>query len=466
MDTIAIVQVRNGPLHTFGGDWERSYRPLPDLFFCIAVLWMLLVVVWTLNTWSKRRWQTSSLQWVLTAIPAMKSLVMSLSFVFWYSCIHLKICSFWVAFGVFVSRIFFETACFVTFLLISYGYCIMQEQLSLAQRRSAASLTSLLYLILTGYKAAVPQFAVLIVFIYAGLLYIIMAHIAQNLSLLREQLQQIQAEGVHMMHNAVHTKYIMFRKFQGAMLAMVVAEILVHAQVESVVNEYWMRLLVREMTEVIIFLFIGWTFRSRERFPFFDVMPTSNSAVQRTLAPIYSVEMNEREFSKLDYKEWHIGVPTTVSRSGDENRPTLVIVQNPSLSDFTFTDFTTEPCLNGFPKIPGNFQPLWPNPSSSSISEHEGLQLRLRTTGELSKVEESVLRKGNHMAEHSHWESKSRSIDSMVSDSTGNMEQVSVDVRRFKNYAFVPFEHLCGDLRPLHSNTYLCKSLQSSVHSK
>lgn len=77
-----------------------------------------------------------------------------------YSCIHLKICSFWVAFGVFVSRIFFETACFVTFLLISYGYCIMQEQLSLAQRRSAASLTSLLYLILTGYKAAVPQFAV------------------------------------------------------------------------------------------------------------------------------------------------------------------------------------------------------------------------------------------------------------------------------------------------------------------
>jgi hypothetical protein len=52
---------------------------------------------------------------------------------------------------------------------------------------------------------------VLIIFIYAVLLYVIMAHIARNLSLLREQLQQIQTEGVHMMQNAVHTKYTMFR---------------------------------------------------------------------------------------------------------------------------------------------------------------------------------------------------------------------------------------------------------------
>jgi hypothetical protein len=30
-----------------------------------------------------------------------------------------------------------------------------------------------------------------------------------------------------------------------------------HAQAESVVNEYWVRLLVREITEVSIFFFIG-----------------------------------------------------------------------------------------------------------------------------------------------------------------------------------------------------------------
>jgi hypothetical protein len=45
---------------------------------------------------------------------------------------------------------------------------------------------------------------VLVVLIYGALLYIIMAHIARNLSMLGEQLQQIQDEGVHVMHAAVH----------------------------------------------------------------------------------------------------------------------------------------------------------------------------------------------------------------------------------------------------------------------
>lgn len=87
-----------------------------------------------------------------------------------YSCLNLSTCSFWVAFGVFVSRIFFETACFVAFLLIAHGYCIMHEQLSVNERRSIAGLASLLYLTLTGYKAAVPQFAVIFQALYPFLL--------------------------------------------------------------------------------------------------------------------------------------------------------------------------------------------------------------------------------------------------------------------------------------------------------
>ena len=59
-----------------------------------------------------------------------------------------------------MSRIFFETACFIAFLLIAHGYCVMHEQLSVSERRGIAGLASLLYLTLTGYKAAVPQFAV------------------------------------------------------------------------------------------------------------------------------------------------------------------------------------------------------------------------------------------------------------------------------------------------------------------
>lgn len=334
----------------------------------------------------------------------------------------------------------------------------MHEQLSLTERRSVAGLTSLLYLTLTGYKAAVPQFAVLILFIYAVLLYVIMAHVARNLSLLREQLQQIQAEGVHMMQNAVHTKYTMFRKFQGAVLTMVVAEILMHAQTESVVNEYWVRLLVREITEITIFFFIG----SREQTPFFNVMPTSNTSGQRTLAPIYSVEMNERQFRKLDYKEWHIGVPTPISRAGDRNRPMLVIVQNPGVSDLD-----NDPIPNSLFKMSANFQHSWPDPSSSS--HDEGLQLRLRASGELSSATTDS-EENKRLSEYCHWDTKCHKEDNPgvaagAAAAAGYLEEVAVDVKGLKNYSFLPFENPCCDVaRPLHSRSNSSKSLQASVH--
>ncbi|KAH7295927.1 hypothetical protein KP509_27G070800 [Ceratopteris richardii] len=310
--------------------WQESYRPLPFLYLGLLIVWTVLVTVWTLNTWSKRHWQTSNLQWVLTSVPVLKALVLGLSFSFWYSCLNLTTCSFWVAFGVFVMRIFFETACFIGFLLISHGYCIMYEQLSVSERRSIAGLSSLLYLTLTGYKAAVPQFAVLVVAIYIILLYVIFLHVSKNLNVLREQLQHIQAEGVQMMQTAVHTKYSMFKKFQGAMASIVVAELLIHTRADGVANEYWIRLLVREWVEIAIFFYIGWTFRSRQVTPFFTVIPTLHSHDQRILPPIYSIEMNQAEFNNLDFKEWHIGVSTPAI--GDDQKPTLVIVRNPGLS--------------------------------------------------------------------------------------------------------------------------------------
>ncbi|KAJ7299216.1 hypothetical protein O6H91_Y273700 [Diphasiastrum complanatum] len=310
-------------------DWEESYRPLPFVFFGLLMVWTVLLGFWILNTWCKRQWQTGNLQWALTLVPILKALVLGLSFAFWYSCLNLSMCSFWVAFGVFVSRIFFETSCFIGFLLISYGYCIMHEQLSLSERRSIAGLSSLLYLTLTGYKAAVPQFAVLVVVMYSVLLYVIFLHVSRNLNLLQEQLQYIHDEGVHMMHTAIYTKYTMFKNFQGVMLIMMVAEILMHARPDGVASEYWMRLLLREWTEIAMFFYIGWTFRSREVTPFFTVIPRLHSSAQRTLPPIYSVEMDEKDFNNLNFKEWNIGVPTSIPGDGGIQKTVLVIVQNP-----------------------------------------------------------------------------------------------------------------------------------------
>lgn len=313
--------------------WANTYSPLPYLFLGSFVVWSLLVCIWVFNTWSKRHCQQNgNLQWMLTVVPVMKALVLGLSFLFWYSCLHLSMCSFWVAFGVFVTRIFLEIACFVAFLLISHGYCIMHEQLSTSERRTIAGLVSLLYLTLTGYKAAVPQFAVFVMLIYLLMLCMIFRHLSRNIAFLREELQHIEDNGVQIMRTAIHTKYTMFKKFQAAMIMMVVAEILMHTRTSALASEYWVQLLVREWTEIGFLFYIGWTFRSRELSPFFTVIPTHNSTGQRTLPPIFSIEMNENDFNNLNFREWHIGVRTSQSGCEDVNRPMVVVVQHPGAS--------------------------------------------------------------------------------------------------------------------------------------
>lgn len=77
-----------------------------------------------------------------------------------HSCFHHHICSLWMSFGVYVTGVLFQTASFVSFLLISHGYCITCERLSLTERRTTASLGCVFYLTLVGYRASVPYFAV------------------------------------------------------------------------------------------------------------------------------------------------------------------------------------------------------------------------------------------------------------------------------------------------------------------
>lgn len=452
----AAVEQGQQPLITNPSEWEESYRPLPYVFFALLLTWMALVVVWTLNTWTKRRWQTSNLQWVLTAVPVLKSLVLGLSFTFWYSCLNLSTCSFWVAFGVFVSRIFFETACFVAFLLIAHGYCTLHEQLSVSERRSIAGLASLLYLTLTGYKAAVSQFAVLVVLIYGLLLYVIMVHIARNIAVLREQLQQIEDGGIHIMHTAIYTKYTMFKRFQRAMLMMVVAEILMHARTDGMANEYWVRLLVREIAEIAIFSYVGWTFRSREVTPFFTGIPNPHSTGQRILPPIYSVEIDEKQFNNLDRKEWHIGVPTSISKNGSTQRPMLVIVQNPGMSDFALSDdFNKEPKKpEGAFNVSHSFQQQRCPDSASALLDHEGLQLRLRSSGDLSASAESGSRRDSRLPGSCERDVKegSRCVDGKEDrNAMVFVNDVVVDMKRLKGYSFLQFDNPCSDSRTLHS---------------
>ncbi|XP_015894575.2 uncharacterized protein LOC107428537 [Ziziphus jujuba] len=315
---------------------DESYRPLPSLYLAFFSIWFVSACSWTLNTLKNRHFQRNNLQWTLAFVPLIKALQLTLSCLFWYSCFYLEICSLWMSFGVYVTGVLFETASFVSFLLISHGYCITCERLSVTERRTTAALGCVFYLTLVGYRASVPYFSVLLLVNYFINFYMIFHHISQNLLALREQLSFIEDEDVHAMHDAVYTKYIMFKKFQGAMQIVAVAESVIYINMDDSSANYWLRLLVREWAQFCIFVYIGWTFRSQDLVPRFSVMPTLKPKGETMVPPIYSIEMDAATFKDFSSREWHIGVPTSSSSWNDNTRDSvLVIIQHPHANRLT-----------------------------------------------------------------------------------------------------------------------------------
>ncbi|XP_068642142.1 uncharacterized protein [Aristolochia californica] len=313
----------------YGLAWlDDSYRPLPFLYLGFLVVWFVSASAWMINTWRNRPFQANNLHWTLSSIPLIKALQLALSFLFWHSCFNRQICSIWMSFGVYVAGVLFQTASLVSFLLISHGYCIVCERLSVPERRSTAGLGCALYLILIGYKAAVPYFTVLLWVNYFVSFYVIFRHISQNLSVLHEQMSFIEDEDIHIMRDAICSKYLMFKKFQGAMQMLVVAQFVIHMNLDSATDTHWLTLFVREWVQLCILLYIGWTFRSQEPSPRFSLMPNVKSERQTAVPPIYSIEMDVNDFKYLASDEWHIGVQTSFPRE-NASSPLLIIVQHP-----------------------------------------------------------------------------------------------------------------------------------------
>ncbi|KAF3334834.1 Lung seven transmembrane receptor [Carex littledalei] len=311
-------------------DLDDSYRPLPSVYLAFLAIWAVSGFSWGLSSWRNRHFQANNLQWMLSLVPLIKTLQLALAFSFWYSCINLEVCSLWMSFGVYVTGILFQTAAFVAFLLISHGYCIVCERISLRERRTTAGIGCLLYLTQIGYKAGVPYFTAFLLASYMVSFYIIFRRISENLSMLSEQLNFIEDEDVQSMHGALNTKYIMFKRFQGTMQIVAVAYILMNINTEDTPDNYWFRLLVREWVQYCIFLYIGWNFRIPDALMHFSVMPALKSGWEMTVPPVYSVEVDEAEFKDLISQEWHVGVRTSsCSSSGKATDPVLVIVQNP-----------------------------------------------------------------------------------------------------------------------------------------
>uniref|UniRef100_A0A0E0C610 Uncharacterized protein n=1 Tax=Oryza meridionalis TaxID=40149 RepID=A0A0E0C610_9ORYZ len=280
---------------------STAYQPLPSLYLGFLAIWAASGFSWAFSSWRSRHFQVNNLQWILALVPLIKALQMALS----YSCVHLQTCSLWMSFGVYVTGILFQTASFVSFMLISHGYCIMCERLSIRERRTTAGLGCLLYLSLIGYKAAVPYFTVFLLINYFMSFYIIFRRTSQNLMVLREQLNFIEEEDIHSLHGALNTKYTMFKRFQGTMQVAVVAFIMVYMRADDTPDNYWFRVLVREWVQFCIFMI-------PEASLHLPVVPLMKSTWEIAMPPIYSVEMDAADFKGLVSDHWHVGVRLSI----------------------------------------------------------------------------------------------------------------------------------------------------------
>ncbi|RDX70951.1 hypothetical protein CR513_49750, partial [Mucuna pruriens] len=326
----------------YGVGVDESYRALPWLYLTFLSIWLLSACSWTAYTYKTRHFQSSGI--ICTGHLLRFRLLKHYSSYCpsssgRYSCFNFQACSLWMSFGVYVTGVLFQTAAFVSFLLISHGYCITFERLSLNERRSTAALACVFYLTLVGYKACVPYFSVLLVLNYFISFYIIFHHISQNLLVLREQLSIIENEDIQEMHDAVYKKYTMFKKFQGAMQIVATAETVVYMNMDDSSENYWLRLLIREWAQFCIFVYIGWIFRSQDLAPNFSVMPTTKCKGETLVPPIYSLvsylsshvaeEMDAATFKEFSSHEWHIGLPTSTSHDESSKDEVLVIIQHP-----------------------------------------------------------------------------------------------------------------------------------------
>lgn len=160
--------------------------------------------------------------------------------------------------------------------------------------------------------------------------------------------------------------------------------------------------------------------------------------------------------------------PTSISTNGGTNRPVLVIVQNPGMSDFAF-DVVKEPkkpkgSFNISPSFqetrrPSSLLPaatLKRSDSSPSLIRHEGLQLPLRSAGDLSTSTESGSRRDNQLPGICGRAVKegSRCVDGKEDrNEMLFVNEVVVDVTALKGYSCLQFENSCGDSRTLHSRS-------------
>eukprot|EP00741_Cyanophora_paradoxa_P005933 tig00000949_g5751.t1 len=320
------------------------YAPVPALYGAVVGVWILYALLWIFSWYRFRRRHNVVLQRAMTVVPAMKTVLGAVTVTFFRSCIGSGSgeCEL-PLFGLYVTVwVLYECSQFTVLLLISKGWCVTRANLAMEEHRHIKIIVLLLGLSLLAYYVLNQLFAFGLIVVYFILLGSIFSNLSVNLRALKAQLLLIRQHQIDPLTTPAYGKFRMFRALQTIMTTYVFCNMMLQVVVALLLNMQWVNMLLREILDLLMYTFLGWTFRFRRRNPFLTSVPVAAvsadaEAQARELARQgWPSHLEETQLGGPDLRSWAgEPLPAVPLRAGAEAPAAtpMVVVQNPPTLD-------------------------------------------------------------------------------------------------------------------------------------
>jgi len=249
-------------LNPDGENLGFGYIPYPTVFIIMLVIWGLGFLIWTYN-WIKYRSLSSKFNKMITLFPLVKIAYSAVSIYYWKTDSMQGEVSDSMEY-LFIFWIILEEAVFyIVLMLISIGWGFTQRQFDPDKFVIAGVIVGLIVTRILGYMVH-NLFFLLSFLIYIVVIVVIFRFINNNLRDLHNELRDnprpITTDPS--LPNPIAEKEKMMKAFKATMMGYLAAVMMIMLFQLLFLRDYpWITDTLRELSELMIFICIGWTFR-------------------------------------------------------------------------------------------------------------------------------------------------------------------------------------------------------------
>lgn len=277
-------------------DIQGPYEPLTGVYAFVLACWFLMTVGWIYITFFVHRELAVALCKFSTGLPLLKLLDVVLGVTFWTTCNEWAMCSYWLGVALENVHLIYETMTVMVFLLVAKGWNITRYRIGVEDWRLIVVVISLFYmslsiiLVLENGVLDTVGFWIAIGVIYGIVYYILFKNVLEQLRKLNIQVSLLEPNMPPTIIGPLLEKHRMYVILLFLIFCSFSIEIACNAIIAKTAT-LWKTLCVYEVSNMLIFLAIGFMFRPREYSPFFFMVPARmNDARTRAIATIEASE--------------------------------------------------------------------------------------------------------------------------------------------------------------------------------